>query len=137
VSQNPYEQFGQQPDDPGSQHPSEEIPSDAKNIAMLCHLLGLFPGLALGVAHVAGPLILWLWKRDDHPFISDQGKESINFQISVSIYALLIAPLCCFLIGIPLLIVLAVSDVVLVIIAAMKAGSGEWYRYPMCLRLLK
>ncbi|MBI3836310.1 MAG: DUF4870 domain-containing protein [Planctomycetia bacterium] len=109
--------------------------NEARNWAALCHaaaLLGLFP--LIGFGHIVGPLIVWLVKRNDHPYIDEHGKESINFQISVMIYSIF---LICIIIGIPLLIVLAVTDVVLVIMAAIKASNGEMYRYPFCLRLIK
>src|SRR4051794_22840279 len=47
---------------------------DAVTMGMLCHLLGIFTGFL-------GPLIIWLLKKDEHPFIDDQGKEALNFQI--------------------------------------------------------
>ena len=111
-----------------------ELTNEAKNWGALCHaaaLLGLFP--LVGFGHIVGPLIVWLVKRNDHPYIDEQGKESINFQISVMIYGIL---LFCIVIGIPLLLVLAVADLVLVIVAAVKASNGELYRYPFCLRLI-
>jgi uncharacterized Tic20 family protein len=127
-----------------SQEPSHEqfelpeLTSDAKTWGALCHasaLLGLFP--LVGFGHLVGPLVVWLIKRNDHPFIDYQGRESLNFQISVLIYGLLLTPLLCVLVGIPLLIALGIADVVLVIMAAIKASHGEAYRYPMTIRFLK
>jgi uncharacterized Tic20 family protein len=73
-------------------------------------------------------------KREDHPFIDDQGKEAVNFQLSMTIYTVI---LCCTIIGIVLALALWVTDLVLIIIAASKAGDGEAYRYPLSLRLIK
>jgi uncharacterized Tic20 family protein len=114
-----------------------ELTNDAKNWAMFCHLAGLFGfGLPL-VGHVVGPLIIWALKRDEHPFIDHQGKEAINFQISMVIYMALVTPTLCIVIGFVLLPVLLVTDVVLIIIAAVAASRGEAYRYPLTIRLVK
>ncbi len=83
------------------------------------------------------PLILWLIKKDESPFVDNQGKESLNFQISISIYCLVSAILILIVVGIFLLIALGILDVVFVIIASIKANSGEKYRYPLTLRLVK
>jgi hypothetical protein len=114
-----------------------ELTSDAKNWAMFCHLAG-FLGFGMPiVGHVVGPLIIWLLKREEHPFIDHQGKEAINFQISMVIYGAIIAPTLCIVIGFFLLPLLFVTDVILIIIAAVSASKGEPYRYPLTIRLVK
>lgn len=105
---------------------------DALTMAMLCHLLG-------GLLGIIGALIMWLVKKDDHPFIDDQGKESVNFQLTNLIaqvvgFILVIAS-CGFLFFIPL--VIYVGQLVLAIMGAMKANQGEWYRYPINIRFIK
>ncbi len=119
-------------------HPElPELTNDAKNWAMICHLAGFF-GFGLPVAgHVVGPLIIWMLKRDEHPFIDHQGKEAVNFQISMVIYGAILTPTMCFLVGIPLLVALVITDIVLMIIAAVSASRGEPYRYPLTIRLVK
>jgi uncharacterized Tic20 family protein len=113
-----------------------EITSEARNWAMFCHLSALFfLGMAT-IVHIVGPLVVWLMKRDDHPFIDEHGKESVNFQITITIYTLLLLPLVCIVIGIPLLIALWIANIVFVIIAAVKASNGEAYRYPLTIRLI-
>ena len=111
----------------------EELPGEAKNWAVLCHLAGLLP---LPVGHLIGPLIVWLLKRDEHPFVDDQGKEAVNFQISMAIYELIAGVLICFVVGIVLLPLLMLLDVIFVIIAAVNASSGIAYRYPLTIRLI-
>lgn len=117
--------------------PYEELPEltrEARNWAMFCHLAGLLGfGIPI-IGHVIGPTAVWLLKREDHPFIDDQGKEAVNFQLSMTIYTVI---LCCTIIGIVLALALWVTDLVLIIIAASKAGDGEAYRYPLSLRLIK
>jgi uncharacterized Tic20 family protein len=75
-------------------------------------------------------------KRGDSPEIDAYGKESLKFQISMLIYDAVAAILCIVLIGVPILIALWVLNTVLVIIASVKAGQGEFYRYPFTIRLI-
>jgi glycerate dehydrogenase len=105
--------------------------------AMLSHLsaLTLFVGIPFG--NLLGPLLVWLLKRNEYPLVDEHGKESLNFQLSMTIYALFAALLIIVLIGIPLLVALAVIDAVLVVIASIKASNGEAYRYPLTIRLIK
>lgn len=106
--------------------------------AMGCHLIALC-GIVVPVpaANLLGPLILWLVKREDGAFIDDQGKESLNFQISLFLYALVCLFLAVIGIGILLLIPLALFGLVCVIIASIKASEGVAFRYPACIRLIK
>ena len=88
------------------------------------------------LGHILGPLVVWLMKRGDSPEIDAHGKESLNFQISMLIYDAIAAILCFILIGIPILIALWVLNTVLVIIASVKAGEGQLYRYPFTIRFI-
>ena len=125
-------------DVPHQSHESElpELTSDARNWAMLCHLSALAGLMVPGIAMFIGPLIIWLMKRDEHPFVDEHGKESLNFQISMLIYFVLLAPTLCILIGFVLLPALVLANVVFVVIASMKASNGETYRYPLTIRLI-
>ena len=76
-------------------------------------------------------------KRGESPSVDEHGKESLNFQISVTIYAAVCVLLIFVVIGIPMLILLGVISLILVIVAAVKASSGEFYRYPLTIRLIK
>ncbi len=109
---------------------------DAKTWAMLCHI-GAFAGYIIPFGHIIAPLVIWLIKKDESPFVDDQGKESLNFQISMSIYAIIAALLTLVVIGIVLLIAVVIFDVIMVIIAAVRANNGERYRYPLCMRFIK
>jgi len=111
-----------------------DLPSEVRNWAMLCHLTALI-GLATGMFFV-GPLVVWLLKKDEHPFIDEQGKESLNFQISMLIYEVVAALLICAVVGIVLLPVLLVVHVVFVVLASVKVSSGFGYRYPLTIRFL-
>ncbi len=115
---------------------SSSISKDAKTMAMLAHLLGIVTGFI-------GPLIIWLIKKDDEPFVNDQGKEALNFQITVAIiYAAMVALSCitfgfAAIIAVPIMLGAGIAALVFCIIAGLKANEGEAYRYPITLRLIK
>lgn len=128
---NPYDPPQTEPGpDPASLLPDK----DARMWGMLAHISALC--MYVGVPGFVGPLIIWLLKKKDHPFVDDQGKESLNFQISIAIYAIVSGILVCAFVGFFLLAAVAVFDVVFVIIAAIKANAGETYRYPLTIRLI-
>lgn len=103
---------------------------------MLCHLTALAGFIGVPFGHLLGPLVVYLIKKDEYPFVDDQGKESLNFQISMTIYGIVAGLLIFVLVGIPLLIGLVILDVVLVIIASVEASKGVVYRYPLTIRLI-
>ncbi len=104
---------------------------------MLCHLTALSAYVGIPFGHIVGPLVIWLIKKDEHSFVNEQGKESLNFGISMSLYAIIAGLLCFILIGFVLLVVLVVAHIVLVIMAAVKASNRERYRYPFTIRFIK
>ncbi len=110
---------------------------DARNWAMLCHMSALTGLLGNGIGFLLGPLIIWLVKKDSHAFVDEQGKEAVNFQITMLIAFIVAGILAFALIGIPLLLILAVVNIVFPILAGLKASNGEHYRYPFALRLVK
>lgn len=109
---------------------------DARTWGMLCHLLAL-TGWIIPFATILAPLIVWLIKKDEMPFVDDQGKESLNFQLTVFLAAIVGVILTFILIGFFLLIALAIYQVIMVVIACMKANEGVAYRYPYTLRFIK
>jgi uncharacterized protein len=119
--------------------PSEAQPvtnKDQNMWAMLCHLSAL-AGFIIPFGNIIGPLVIWLIKKDEFALVNDQGKESLNFQISMTIYYIISAILIIVLIGILLLIGLALFSLIMIIIAMVKANEGVAYRYPMCIRFIK
>ena len=115
---------------------SGEIPESARKTAMAVHLLALVGLLGNGVGFLLGPLILWVVKKDEHPFIDEQGKEAVNFQITMFLAMIVSAILIFFIIGIFLLFIFGIMMVVVPIIAAIKARDGVHFRYPMTIRLI-
>ncbi|MCK4299896.1 MAG: DUF4870 domain-containing protein [Planctomycetes bacterium] len=103
-------------------------------MAMLAHLLALFTGFV-------GPLIIWLMKKDESDLVNDQGKEALNFGISISIcYSIAVVltmTIVLAVIGIPLGLAVLIFAIVNIISAAMAANKGERFRYPLCIRLIK
>ncbi len=106
-------------------------------MGMLCHLsaLGMFVVPAMG--HLIGPLIVWMLKRETMPFVESEGKEALNFNLSMTIYLAVSALLICVGVGIVMLLALAVTHVVLVVLASIDAANGKSYRYPFTIRFIK
>jgi hypothetical protein len=95
---------------------------DDKTLGMVMHILCLvgFP--------IIGPLIIWLMKKDQSPYLDAQGRELLNFQISYFIYAMISAVLIAVLIGI--------ASFIFTIIGLVKAADGKVYRFSLCIRML-
>ena len=103
---------------------------------MLCHL-STFSGSFIPLGNILGPLIIWLMKREVSPFIDTHGKEALNWQISATIYFVVCFALVFVLIGFVLLPALLIFDIVIVIIATVRANGGQAYRYPLTIRFIK
>ena len=114
-----------------------EPDKDARLWAMIAHLAGFLGYFLPVIGSLIGPLIIWQMKKELHPFVDDQGKEALNFQITVAIAVLVCLLLMIVAIGFLLIWVVGIGAIVLMIIAAIKANEGPAYRYPFCLRLIK
>ena len=110
--------------------------SSERTLAVLMHL-SVYGYTVFPVAFVI-PLVIWLMKRDESGFLDDHGREALNFHISLVLYILISIPLIlAFGLGILLLVlVLPAACLVLPILASVSASRSEFYRYPMCLRLI-
>jgi uncharacterized Tic20 family protein len=118
---------------------NEEISKDAHMWAMFCHLgglAGLIPVTPI-FGSIIAPLIIWQIKKDEFGFVDEQGKEAVNFQISILIYALVAGLLCLLCVGFVLLAAVYVFDLVFILIAAIKSNNGEHFRYPLTIRFFK
>jgi uncharacterized Tic20 family protein len=118
------------PDVPDVQ--GDELSKDACTFGMLAHLLGAIIGFL-------GPLIIWLIKKDEHPFVDDQGKEALNFHLTLLIvYAgLVIVSFVTCGIGALLYPFVYLVQIIFGIIGAVKANGGELYRYPFNIRMIQ
>lgn len=107
--------------------------SDERTMGMLAHILG-------GVTNFLGPLIIWLIKKDESPFVNDQGKEALNFQITVAIGYLVLAVLSFIpVVGCVtsiLMMAVWIAGLIFGILGGLEANKGKVYRYPFALRLI-
>jgi hypothetical protein len=108
---------------------------NARNWAMFAHL-STFAGHFIPFGNIFGPLIIWCIKKDEMPFVNDQGKEALNFQITITLALIISAILILVLVGFVLLGVVWLFDVIVTIIAAVKANEGVAFRYPLTLRFI-
>jgi uncharacterized Tic20 family protein len=102
---------------------------------MLAHLSSLI-AMTVGGMSFLGPLIVWLVKKDQSPFVADQAKEALNFQIACFIASLICVALAIVIIGFFLMPLVIIGNIVFSIIAAMEANKGVAYRYPYTIRLI-
>ncbi|MCL2830239.1 MAG: DUF4870 domain-containing protein [Betaproteobacteria bacterium] len=120
---------------------SNPMPNESeRTFGMLVHLLGI-------VTWFIGPLIIWLMKKEEMPFVNDQGKEALNFQITLFIAGIAIMivtavltaiiPILGIIASMLLSIVFWIGALVLLILAGIEANKGKYYRYPFSLRLIK
>ena len=105
--------------------------------AIFCHLSAFTLFIIPPFGHILGPLVIWLIKKNDLPSVDEEGKESLNFQISMTIYMFVAFILCFVAIGIPLLILLVMANVILVIVASIKTSNNEKFRYPCTIHFIK
>jgi len=103
---------------------------------MFCHLI-VFTGYIIPFASIIGPLVIWIIKRDEMPFVEDQGKESLNFQITMMLAVIASVLLMFVLIGFVLIFVVLIFQFIVIIIASIKANEGVYYRYPLNIRFIK
>jgi len=108
----------------------------ARTWAMFCHLSALV-GFLIPFGNVIGPLIIWQIKKVEFPIVDDQGKESLNFQITMLLAALVSVALVAVFIGVILLPIVGLTTLILTIIGGIKANEGAAYRYPICIRFIK
>jgi hypothetical protein len=116
--------------------PELEPNPEARQWAMFAHLASFAGYTGIPMANILGPLIVWMMKKEEFPFVDDQGKEAINFQISMTIYILVGVATFCIGIGIVVVPALAILDLVFTIIAAIQVNTGKAYRYPLTIRLI-
>ncbi|MFT6310117.1 MAG: putative Tic20 family protein [Porticoccus sp.] len=109
--------------------------SEERNWAVLCHLSSLLAMITLGAGIIA-PTVLWLIKKDESEFINEQGKEALNFSITVLLAWIVCIPFTFIIIGFAMMGIVLITWFIFAIIAALTASRGENYRYPFSLRLI-
>ena len=134
MEENPFTSPTSTPSTDGA-NPSPKDKNE-NTLGIVCHLLA-FAGLVIPFGSILGPLVLWLVKRADSPYLDAIGKEAVNFNISFTIYAIIAAFSMFALIGFVLLPLVCLVWLIFVIMAAIRVSEGGMYRYPLTIRLLK
>ena len=106
------------------------VSSDERTMAILAHVLSIFFWIFPG-------LIIYLLKKDESPYVAEHAKEALNFQISLSIFYIISFFLMLILVGVLLLVILYFANIVLCIVATVKANDNILYKYPFSIRLVK
>ena len=107
-----------------------------KTFAMLCHL-GALAGFIIPFGNIIAPLEIWLVKKEESALVNENGKKSLNFQITMTIYSIVAAILMAVVIGFILLPVIAIFNIVMVIMASVATNKGEDFNYALSLNLIK
>ena len=134
--------------DPAAAGSATGLSADERQWAMFAHLSALAGGIitagwAGSIGCFLGPLVIWLMKKETMPFVDDQAKEALNFNITVAIafFVLFLLTLGTLGLGailtVPLMIIVGLAWLVLTVIAAIKSNEGVRYRYPFAIRLVK
>ncbi|MCV6614541.1 MAG: DUF4870 domain-containing protein [Cellvibrionaceae bacterium] len=110
---------------------------EERNWAMACHLSGLASMIGVPLLNIIAPLIIWLIKRDGSEMIDYHGKESLNFQITMTIVGFVCMMSIFIGIGIILTPVAMLFWFVMTIVGGVKTSSGERYQYPLTIRFIK
>jgi uncharacterized Tic20 family protein len=105
--------------------------------AALCHGAAIAGFIIPFVGNILGPMLIWMLKKDAFPLVDDQGKESMNFQIMMSILYVASALLLFLVLGLLLLVGLGMYSLIMIAIATVRTMRGEIYRYPISVRLIK
>ncbi|WP_436860379.1 DUF4870 domain-containing protein [Staphylococcus caeli] len=124
------EQFNEQTNQAYQSNFNQEPDSDARLMATLIYVLSFF-------APLLAPLIIWLIKREESPFVDRAGKNYFNFLISYAIWLTVSSIAMIILIGFILAPVISILLIVFTIIAAVKAYNGEDYLAPLSIRFFK
>lgn len=144
--------------------PPSAVPSvlpsaaDANQWSMFCHLAAFAQFIGIPFGSIVGPLVVWLIKRKEIPQVDQHGKESINFQITMTLVTFLAAIfLVLFVVGsiggdplryddlptvsiLPVIlgvVALVAFDFVMVVLGAIRASNGEAWRYPLSIRFIR
>ena len=110
--------------------PQTQPSSDERTMAILSHVLSI-------IGSFIAPLIIYLLKKDESPYVKEHALESLNFQITMLILYIISGILVILLIGILLIWALSLINLVLIIVATIKASEDKLYKYPFNFRFIK
>ena len=123
--------------DPAGTPPAAKPTENERTWGMLAHLSALAGIVVWLIGCVAGPLVVYVARRDQSVFVADHAREALNFNITVVIAAIVCGLLMLVFVGFILGAGLFIAWLVFTLVAAIKASEGETYRYPVSLRLVK
>jgi uncharacterized Tic20 family protein len=122
------------------------ITQNDKNYSSITHLSG-FAGWFFPFGNIIAPLVLWAAKKNESAYIDTHGKSAVNFQLSLIVYGFLLAilfvPIAIFTLGLGIIAIIIgiipaiLLKIALIILASMKANSGEYYTYPFTIEFIK
>jgi len=142
---------------------SNPTPEETSHAAII-HISSFSTLIGIPLGSVVGPLVTWLIWRDQSKFVDANGKEAVNFNLSILLYQFLVVVIGLILFLSPILSMAATDDagplsiilslpglwlfltgigllslvrIVLVLVATIKAGNGELYHYPLSIRFIK
>ncbi len=110
--------------------------TNEKTLAVVSHLAPI-AGYFIFIGHVIIPLTILLVKGKDSKYIEYHARESLNFQISMTIYWLVTIALIYLIVGLLIAIPLGIFQFVVMVIASFRAGHEQEYRYPLCIRFIR
>jgi uncharacterized protein len=132
---------------------------EARNWAMLCHVSALLLFLGVPFGNVFGPLVVWMIKGKQSQLVDDQGREAVNFGITMTILYAMLLVFAVFLVGIPVVLAILNKGVaaalaflasawmsvlvfplvhfLLIVVGAICAANGEYHRYPFTIRFIR
>jgi hypothetical protein len=116
--------------------PQQLSEQDERLYGMLVHLGG-FIGFVIPLGNIIAPLVIWLTQKDKSSFVDYHGKEALNFQITLMVAYLIAGILVFVVVGIVLLGIIFVLSVIFMVLAAVAANKGEFYKYPFAISFIK
>ncbi len=116
--------------------PQQLSEQDERLYGMLAHLGG-FIGFVIPLGNIIAPLVIWLTQKDKSSFVDYHGKEALNFQITLMVAYLIAGILVFVVVGIVLLGIIFVLSVIFMVLAAVAANKGEFYKYPFAISFIK
>jgi uncharacterized Tic20 family protein len=112
---------------------SNSLGMEENSYLTLMHISQFAGFIVVGLGFII-PIVMWLINADKSEAVNRHGKNIANFMLSMLIYIVISLILCLLLIGIPMLVALGIIEIVFIIIAAIKANNGEYWKYPLSIQ---
>lgn len=114
----------------------KQLTDTERNWAMFCHL-SAFAGYFFPFGGIIGPLVCWLSRKDESPWVDENGKSAMNFNLSILLYSILMIPLCFIIVGFVIIGFLLTLRIVCVIIASVQSSKGIRFKYPLAIPFIQ